>query len=119
MIINNSKWIGAPRGYDKTVNVRKIFEADKKVIRAVLYATARGFYEAYLNGERIGDRETIEHIYESWREFFKADPSWSLFALTPDKSIEEKVFGRPADRRRKLFNGRMEVCYYQFHGEKL
>jgi hypothetical protein len=38
--------------------------------------------------------------------------------LTPDKTIEEKVFGRPADRRRKLYNGRMEVCYYQFHGKK-
>ena len=69
-------------------------------------------------GERIGDEETIAHIYDSWRKFFAANPTWSLFALTPDKSIEEKVFGRSADRRRKLYNGRMEVCYYQFHGEK-
>ena len=41
-----------------------------------------------------------------------------MFAITPDKTIEDKVFNRPADRRRKLFNGRMEVCYYQYHGQK-
>ena len=69
-------------------------------------------------GERIGDRKAIDHIYECWQKFFNDNPSWSLFALTPDKTIEDKVFGRPADRRRKLYNGRMEVCYYQFHGKK-
>ena len=69
-------------------------------------------------GERIGDAETIDHIYRSWKEFFASNPTWSLFALTPDKTIEERVFERPADRRRKLYNGRMEVCLYQFHGLK-
>ena len=69
-------------------------------------------------GERIGDREAIDHIYDSWKKFFGENPTWSLFALTSDKTIEEKVFGKPADRRRKLYNGRMEVCYYQFHGKK-
>ena len=38
--------------------------------------------------------------------------------VTSDKTAEKKAFGRPADRRRKLFNGRLEVCYYQFHGKK-
>ena len=69
-------------------------------------------------GERIGDREAIDHIYDSWKKFFGENPTWSLFALTSDKTIEEIVFGKPADRRRKLYNGRMEVCYYQFHGKK-
>ena len=64
----------------------------------------------------IYDRQAIDHIYDSWKEFFAANPTWSLFALTSDKTIEDKVFGRQADRRRKLYNGRMEVCYYQFHG---
>jgi len=69
-------------------------------------------------GERIGDREAIDHIYDAWKKFFSENPTWSLFALTSDKTIEDKVFGKPADRRRKLYNGRMEVCYYQFHGKK-
>lgn len=69
-------------------------------------------------GERIGDRASIDKLYEGFSKFLKENPTWSMFAITPDKSIEQKVFGRPADRRRKLFNGRMEVCYYQYHGKK-
>ena len=42
-----------------------------------------------------------------------------MFMVTTDKDIEGKVFGRKADRRRKLYNGRLEVCYYQFYGKKL
>ena len=69
-------------------------------------------------GKRIGDEKEISHIYDSYREFFKNNPTWSLFIITPDKTIESVLFNREADRRRKLYNGRLEVCYYQFHGEK-
>ncbi len=69
-------------------------------------------------GERIGDRTSIDNLYGGIRKFLSENPTWSCFAITADKSIEEKVFKRPADRRRKLFNGRLEVCYYQYHGQK-
>ncbi len=69
-------------------------------------------------GERIGDARDIGHIYEAFKRFFAKNPSWSLFAVTSDKNIEKLTFGRPADRRRKLYNGRLEVCYYQFHGQR-
>jgi len=69
-------------------------------------------------GERIGDTEAIDRIYQAYGRFFSENPTWSLFAVTSDKTIEKKALGRPADRRRKLYNGRLEVCYYQFHGEK-
>jgi len=69
-------------------------------------------------GERIGDQKAIEKIYTALNRFFKIHPDWSLFLVTTDKEVEQAVAGRPADRRRKLYNGRLEVCYYQFHGEK-
>ena len=69
-------------------------------------------------GQRIGDQEAIDIIYQSYSCFFKENPTWSLFVITADKTIEKKAMGRPAERRRKLYNGRLEVCYYQFHGEK-
>ena len=69
-------------------------------------------------GERIGDQKSMDRIYEAFRKFFREHPTWSLFMITSDKTAELKAFGRPADRRRKLFNGRLEVCYYQFHGQK-
>lgn len=69
-------------------------------------------------GERIGEAQQIENIYSKYRSFFGENPTWSLFLITTDKELEDKVMGRPADRRRKLYNGRLEVCYYQFHGKK-
>lgn len=69
-------------------------------------------------GERIGEEEEIRQIYDGFNRFFKENPDWSLFMITTDKEVEEKVMGREANRRRKLYNGRLETCYYQFHGER-
>lgn len=69
-------------------------------------------------GERIGEKKQIEAIYSAYNEFYRKNPTWSLFMVTTDKEVENKIFGRHADRRRKLYNGRLEVCYYQFHGQK-
>ena len=69
-------------------------------------------------GERIGDEEAIDKIYRKLNNFYKENKDWSLFIITTDDDLEEKVMGRKADRRRKLFNGRLKTCYYQFHGEK-
>lgn len=69
-------------------------------------------------GERIGEREAIEKIYVKLSDVLKNNPTWSLFMITPDKEVEHKFFGRKADRRRKLYNGRIETQFYQFHGEK-
>ena len=70
-------------------------------------------------GERIGEKEEIEGIYAGFRKFFSENPDWSLFMITTDKEAEEKAMGRKAERRRKLYNGRLETCYYQFHGKRI
>lgn len=67
-------------------------------------------------GERIGDKKQIEGIYNALNLFLQENPDWSLFMITTDKNAEMKTAGRKADRRRKLYNGRLETCYYQFHG---
>ncbi|MGI6257040.1 MAG: THUMP domain-containing class I SAM-dependent RNA methyltransferase [Anaerovoracaceae bacterium] len=69
-------------------------------------------------GERIGEEKEIAAIYRSLGGFCQENKDWSLFLVTTDKAAETKIMGRPANRRRKLYNGRLEVCYYQFHGEK-
>lgn len=69
-------------------------------------------------GERIGEGKEIQNIYSKLKDFMKDNPTWSLFMITADKDVEEKVFQRQANRRRKLYNGRIETCYYQFHGER-
>lgn len=70
-------------------------------------------------GGRIGSTSAMNKIYKGLNNFFRNNPYWSLFMITSDKSSEKKVFGKSADRRRRFFNGNIDVCYYQFHGKKL
>lgn len=68
-------------------------------------------------GERIGERDDLKHIYNRLSRFCRLHPTWSLFLITSDTAFE-KQFGRPANRRRKLYNGNIQTCYYQYHGER-
>lgn len=69
-------------------------------------------------GERIGEKDEIRKIYSDIKRLFESNPTWSLYLITTDKDFETLAFGRPADRRRKLYNGRLEVTYYQYYGTK-
>ena len=91
--------------------VRDVGDLESKESRGVLVTNPP-------YGERIGDKDAIRDVYNALRRFLIHHPDWSLYLLTSDKMVEDPVAGRPADRRRKLYNGRIEVCYYQFHGEK-
>lgn len=69
-------------------------------------------------GERIGDQEALAKIYAELSSFFRTHPAWSLYLITADKDFEHKFFRKTADRKRKLYNGRIETTYFQFHGKK-
>jgi len=69
-------------------------------------------------GERIGEKEEIHKVYGELKSFFRQNPTWSLYLVTSDKEFETLFSEKPADRRRKLYNGRIEICYYQYYGEK-
>jgi len=43
--------------------------------------------------------------------------TWSHFILTSHRDFE-KIIGQHANRRRKLYNGRIECTYYQYHGPR-
>lgn len=66
-------------------------------------------------GERLGDNEEVEAVYRVMGEAFAALDTWSIYVLTSYRAFE-KHFGRRADRRRKLYNGRLECQYYQYQG---
>lgn len=68
-------------------------------------------------GQRIGRDEGLEQLYQSIPEVLRGLPTWSFYFLTAFPRFEKTV-GRQADRRRKLYNGRIECTYYQFHGPK-
>ncbi|MDD4565303.1 MAG: class I SAM-dependent RNA methyltransferase [Eubacteriales bacterium] len=69
-------------------------------------------------GERIGEKDEIRRIYSHLKKQMSENPTCSLYLVTTDKDFETVAMGRPADRRRKLYNGRHEITYYQYYGTK-
>lgn len=68
-------------------------------------------------GERLGEKEEVEQIYRDLGTKFKELDTWSSYIITSDESFE-KHYGKGADKKRKLYNGRIKVEYYQFFGPR-
>jgi putative N6-adenine-specific DNA methylase len=66
-------------------------------------------------GTRLGDEAEAEKALRELGRFALYLPTWSFFAISPSKAVEH-YFGRNADKRRKLFNGRIECALYQYFG---
>jgi len=67
--------------------------------------------------ERIGEKAGVEAIYRSMPDVLRRLSTWSHYVLTSFPGFES-IVGQTADRRRKLYNGRIECTYYQFHGPR-
>ncbi len=66
-------------------------------------------------GERVGERPELRELYASMPAVLRHLPTWSHYILTAYRGFES-ILGQRADRRRKLYNGRIECTYFQFHG---
>lgn len=68
-------------------------------------------------GERLGDRESAEAIYDDLADACAPLETWSIYVITSHPGFE-RCFRRRADRRRKLYNGRLECHFYQYLGPR-
>ncbi|WP_202080939.1 THUMP domain-containing class I SAM-dependent RNA methyltransferase [Caldalkalibacillus salinus] len=69
-------------------------------------------------GERIGDKEETEALYRTLGRLTKHYfDTWSVYVLTPHQQFET-LFGRKANKKRKLFSGNIRVDYYQYFGPR-
>lgn len=68
-------------------------------------------------GERIGDETTVSRLYKEMGQVFSALDTWSVYVITSHKEFES-LYGKRANRKRKLYNGRIECTYYQFFGPR-
>ena len=68
-------------------------------------------------GERLGDDESAAEIYDDMADAFEPLATWSIYVLTSHPGFE-RLFKRRAQRRRKLYNGRIECQYFQFLGPR-
>jgi putative N6-adenine-specific DNA methylase len=68
-------------------------------------------------GERLGDISRVEQLYREMGTAFRELDTWSCYVLTAHPGFE-RLFGRRADKKRKLYNGRIRCNYYQFYGPR-
>lgn len=68
-------------------------------------------------GERLSDRKGVVQLYKELAATIEPLNTWSFYILTAFPEFE-RVFGRVADRRRKLYNGDLLCQYYQFYGPR-
>lgn len=68
-------------------------------------------------GERLGELKEAETLYQEMNVAFKNLDTWSFYILTSHPRFEQ-IFGRQADKKRKLYNGRIQCNFYQFFGPK-
>ncbi|GKW44701.1 class I SAM-dependent RNA methyltransferase [Planococcus sp. NCCP-2050] len=68
-------------------------------------------------GERIGEIEEIEEMIGDMGRIFAKYPSWSVYMLSSMPRFET-LYGQPATKKRKLFNGFIRTDLFQFWGER-
>jgi putative N6-adenine-specific DNA methylase len=68
-------------------------------------------------GERLSEQREVERLYREMRRVFDALDTWSVYIITAFPGFEH-VYGKKADRRRKLYNGRIECQFYQYYGPR-
>jgi len=64
-------------------------------------------------GERLMTESEVEVLYTKLGEHFKSLGMWQFYVLTPHEAFP-RLFGRRADKIRKLYNGMIPCYLYQF-----
>ena len=64
-------------------------------------------------GERLGTIKEAEILYQKMGKHFATLGAWQIYVLTSNESFE-RLYGRRADKVRKLYNGMLPCYYYQF-----
>lgn len=65
-------------------------------------------------GERLLDIKSAEELYAIMGKRFIKSTGKSYTVITPDDDFE-KIFGRKADKRRKMYNGTLKCQVYMFY----
>lgn len=68
-------------------------------------------------GERLGDKKAVEHMYKEMGQAFEKLDTWSVYIMTSNEQFEQ-FYGKPATKKRKLFNGFIRTDLYQYWGKK-
>lgn len=64
-------------------------------------------------GERLMTPEAVEGLYRELGVHFRSLAPWQIYVITSHPGFE-RLYGKKADRVRKLYNGMIPCFYYQF-----
>ena len=65
--------------------------------------------------ERLGESGGVSELYRDMGRLMRGNKNWSVYLITSAEDFE-KLYGRKADARRKLFTGMIKTDYYQYFG---
>ncbi|MCG8499933.1 MAG: class I SAM-dependent RNA methyltransferase [Firmicutes bacterium] len=68
-------------------------------------------------GERLGELKEAENLYRQMGRIFSRFDTWSYYILTSHEKFEY-LFGRKANKRRKMYNGMLKCNLYQYFGPR-
>jgi len=110
--------IGIARYHAKEAGVENMIHFQQKSF--VDFSSSRKYGYIITNppyGERINNKDEAEDLYRLMGRKLKSLKTWSYYILTSNKEFE-KIFGKKASKRRKLYNGGIETHYYQYYGPR-
>lgn len=64
-------------------------------------------------GERMQTKEEVERLYREIGAHFASLAPWQIYIISSHEGFE-RLYGRRADKVRKLYNGMIPCFYYQF-----
>ncbi len=68
-------------------------------------------------GERLLEKEEAEELYRQMGKSWKSLDRWQIYVLTSHEGFQ-RLYGRRADKVRKLYNGMIPCNFYQFFKNK-
>ena len=95
-------------GVDKHI---KIFKADARDIKKLDRRGTIACNPPY--GERLMTPREVEQLYRAMGRAFEALAPWQIYVLTSAENFE-RLYGRRADKTRKLYNGMIPCQLYQY-----
>lgn len=68
-------------------------------------------------GQQVEDVPSVQRLYREMGQVFTKLDTWSFFVLTAYPGFG-RYSGRRANKKRKLYNGRIQCYYYHFPGPR-
>jgi len=110
--------LNAARENAAAAGVRKYIHFQQRDVRELSSKEKYGFIVTNPPyGERMEEKSQVEQLYKEMGKAFKTLDTWSYSIITTHENFES-LFGRKADKKRKLYNGMLKATLFQYFGPK-